>query len=48
MMGGPFWEKPETWLEQSPATHAKDFKTPMLLSVGENDFRVPINNTLEM
>ncbi len=26
----------------------QDFKTPMLLSVGENDFRVPMNNTLEM
>ena len=26
----------------------EDFKTPMLLSVGENDFRVPMNNTLEM
>jgi dipeptidyl aminopeptidase/acylaminoacyl peptidase len=48
MMGGPFWEKPEAWREQSPVAHAKDFKTPMLLSVGENDFRVPMNNTLEM
>jgi dipeptidyl aminopeptidase/acylaminoacyl peptidase len=48
MMGGPWWEKPEPWLDQSPVAHAKDFKTPMLLSVGENDFRVPMNNTLEM
>src|SRR5262249_18500978 len=48
MMGRPFWEDPKTWLDQSPIAYAKDFKTPMLLSVGENDFRVPMNNTLEM
>jgi dipeptidyl aminopeptidase/acylaminoacyl peptidase len=48
MMGGPFWEKSQAWLDQSPATYAKEFKTPMLLSVGENDFRVPLNNVLEM
>jgi dipeptidyl aminopeptidase/acylaminoacyl peptidase len=48
MMGGPFWENPRVWLDQSPVAHAKDFKTPILLSVGENDFRVPMNNTLEL
>jgi len=48
MMGGPFWEKGAAWSDQSPIARAKDFKTPMLLSVGENDFRVPMNNTLEM
>jgi dipeptidyl aminopeptidase/acylaminoacyl peptidase len=48
MMGMPFWENPGAWLDQSPIAHAKDFKTPILLSVGENDFRVPMNNTLEM
>ncbi|HET7746322.1 MAG TPA: S9 family peptidase, partial [Vicinamibacteria bacterium] len=48
MMGGPFWEDPARWSEQSPVAHAKSFRTPMLLSVGENDFRVPMNNTLEM
>ena len=48
MMGGPFWEKGAAWTDQSPIAHARNFKTPMLLSVGENDFRVPMNNTLEM
>ena len=48
MMGGPFWEKSAAWLDQSPATYAKDFKTPMLLSIGETDYRVPLNNSLEM
>ena len=48
MMGGPFWEKPQAWLGQSPSSYAHDFRTPMLLSVGETDYRVPINNVLEM
>jgi dipeptidyl aminopeptidase/acylaminoacyl peptidase len=48
MMGGPYWENPKPWLDQSPIMHAKSFRTPMLLSVGENDFRVPVNNALEM
>jgi dipeptidyl aminopeptidase/acylaminoacyl peptidase len=48
MMGGPFWERPEAWLDQSPTTYAKSFATPMLLSIGETDYRVPLNNTLEM
>jgi dipeptidyl aminopeptidase/acylaminoacyl peptidase len=48
MMGAPFWENPRVWLDQSPVAYAKDFKTPILLSVGESDFRVPMNNTLEM
>jgi dipeptidyl aminopeptidase/acylaminoacyl peptidase len=44
---GPVWEQGEVWRVQNPARFAKDFKTPMLLSVGEKDFRVPMNNTLE-
>jgi len=48
MMGGPFWENTQKWLDQSPTTYAARFKTPLLLSVGDNDFRVPLNNTLEM
>jgi dipeptidyl aminopeptidase/acylaminoacyl peptidase len=45
--GGPPWEQSVVWREQNPIRYAASFKTPMLLSVGENDFRVPINNTLE-
>jgi dipeptidyl aminopeptidase/acylaminoacyl peptidase len=47
MNGGPVWEEGQVWREQSPARRAKSFKTPILLSVGENDFRVPLNQTLE-
>jgi dipeptidyl aminopeptidase/acylaminoacyl peptidase len=46
-MGGPFWEGDKAWKEQNPILFAKNFKTPILLSVGEHDFRVPINQTLE-
>jgi dipeptidyl aminopeptidase/acylaminoacyl peptidase len=48
MMGGPYWENPQKWIEQSPLAKGSRFKTPMLLSVGENDFRVPEGNTLAM
>jgi dipeptidyl aminopeptidase/acylaminoacyl peptidase len=48
MMGGPYWESPQKWIEQSPLAKGGSFKTPMLLSVGENDFRVPEGNTLAM
>jgi dipeptidyl aminopeptidase/acylaminoacyl peptidase len=47
MMGGPFWENGALWREQNPIRFAARFKTPMLLSVGEHDFRVPMNETLE-
>lgn len=45
--GGPPWEGNAIWREQSPITYAANWKTPMLLSIGERDFRVPIGNTLE-
>lgn len=45
--GGPVWEQGPTWREQNPIRYAKNFRTPILLSVGENDFRVPLNQTLE-
>jgi len=45
--GGPPWEGNPIWRDQSPISYAAHWKTPMLLSIGERDFRVPINNTLE-
>ncbi|HEU4520607.1 MAG TPA: S9 family peptidase [Thermoanaerobaculia bacterium] len=47
MAGGPVWEQGSVWREQNPIRLAANFKTPMLLSVGEKDFRVPLNQTLE-
>jgi dipeptidyl aminopeptidase/acylaminoacyl peptidase len=48
MMGGPYWENPQKWIAQSPLAKAGNFKTPMLVSVGEADFRVPEGNSLAM
>jgi dipeptidyl aminopeptidase/acylaminoacyl peptidase len=48
MMGGPYWENPAKWIAQSPLAKAGSFRTPTLLSVGLNDFRVPEGNTLTM
>jgi len=45
--GGPPWAGSPIWRDQSPITYAANWKTPMLLSIGEKDFRVPIGNTLE-
>ncbi|MBL8191915.1 MAG: S9 family peptidase [Acidobacteria bacterium] len=45
--GGPVWEQGEIWRTQNPIRYAAKFKTPMLITVGENDFRVPLNNSLE-
>src|SRR5690606_9742444 len=45
--GGPVWEQGAVWREQNPIRLAANFKTPTLVTFGEKDFRVPINNGLE-
>ncbi|HVS32143.1 MAG TPA: S9 family peptidase [Thermoanaerobaculia bacterium] len=46
--GGPVWEQNAVWREQNAMRLAANFKTPILVSVGEKDFRVPLSNTLEL
>lgn len=46
-IGGPAWEELPLWKEQSPFYRSAKLKTPILVSFGERDFRVPINNGLE-
>jgi dipeptidyl aminopeptidase/acylaminoacyl peptidase len=46
-MGGPEWERPAAWRDQSPFYRTPQLRTPILLTYGERDFRVPINNGLE-
>ena len=46
MNGGPAWGDSTIWHEQSPSTYADRFSTPIMLTIGENDFRVPINQTI--
>ena len=45
--GGPVWEQGPVWREQNPIRRAAAFSTPTLVTVGEQDFRVPLNNSLE-
>ena len=45
-MGGPIWEGGGQWNDQNPFRYAQNFNTPMLVSHGERDFRVPLNEGL--
>ncbi|MDX1983213.1 MAG: S9 family peptidase [Bryobacteraceae bacterium] len=45
--GGPVWEQGKVWREQNPIRYAQNFQTPILLTVGERDYRVPLNQTIE-
>ncbi len=47
MNGGVPWTQNKTWREQNPIRYADKFTTPILVTVGEQDFRVPLNNSLE-
>lgn len=46
-VGGPPWAADSLWRKQSPMMRAANLHTPVLVSVGERDFRVPMNNALE-
>jgi dipeptidyl aminopeptidase/acylaminoacyl peptidase len=46
-MGGPSWKDIPLWREQDPMQFVDNFKTPALVTFGELDYRVPINNGLE-
>jgi dipeptidyl aminopeptidase/acylaminoacyl peptidase len=45
--GGPPWEQGPVWREQNPIRYARNFRTPILVTVGERDYRVPLNQSLE-
>jgi len=50
---GPVWEQGPVWREQNPARLAGNqadgsgWVTPMFITIGEQDFRVPLGNSLE-
>lgn len=46
MNGGPPWGDSKVWRDQSPSSYADRFSTPIMLTVGEKDFRVPVNQTV--
>ncbi len=45
-MGGPIWEKAGQWMDQSPIRYTDKFQTPMLITQGELDFRVPMSESM--
>ena len=47
MNGGAPWMQTPAWKEQNPIRFAQKFATPVLITGGEKDFRVPINNSIE-
>jgi dipeptidyl aminopeptidase/acylaminoacyl peptidase len=46
-LGGPPWEMPEVWLDQNPLMYAENWQTPVLVTIGKLDERVPLSNVLE-
>jgi dipeptidyl aminopeptidase/acylaminoacyl peptidase len=46
--GGTPWSNPEIYTRWSPSMYVKNFKTPMLVIHGEQDFRVPVTEGLQL
>ncbi|MFB0565262.1 MAG: prolyl oligopeptidase family serine peptidase [Candidatus Aminicenantaceae bacterium] len=47
-MGKSPWEEPDLYTRWSPHIHAKNFKTPTLVTHGELDYRVPFAESLQL
>jgi dipeptidyl aminopeptidase/acylaminoacyl peptidase len=45
---GTPWQNPQALIEQSPVTYARNFRTPMLIIHGANDYRVDPSQGLAM
>ncbi len=46
-LGAPPWEDPDVWLDQNPLMYAQNWQTPVLVTMGKKDERVPLANVLE-
>ena len=47
-MGETPWDEPDIYKKWSPHLHAKKFKTPTLVTHGEEDYRVPFAESLQL
>lgn len=46
-MGAPIWDTGKgQWFDQSPIRYSKNWKTPMLITQGEIDYRVPVSESM--
>jgi dipeptidyl aminopeptidase/acylaminoacyl peptidase len=46
-LGKTPWENPEGYAKYSPHTYANQFKTPMLIIHGQNDYRVTLSEAMQ-
>jgi dipeptidyl aminopeptidase/acylaminoacyl peptidase len=46
--GGAPWDAPEDYKKFSPSDYVKDFKTPTMVIHGAYDFRVPLNQAMQL
>jgi len=46
-VGGPPWAIPAVWAAQNPINFAEQWQTPVLVTIGMKDERVPLANSLE-
>ena len=44
--GGPYWRNPEAYEKHNPVNYVENWKTPMLVIHGANDFRIPLDQGL--
>jgi dipeptidyl aminopeptidase/acylaminoacyl peptidase len=48
LFGGTPWKDADTFRKHDPITYASNFKTPILVTAGESDYRVPYGNALSL
>lgn len=48
VMGGLPWDNPQGMQRNNPIAYAKQFKTPMLITHGEKDYRVPYGQSIAL
>ena len=48
VLGGMPWDSPEAMQRNNPVAHAANFSTPMLITHGEKDYRVPYGQGLAL
>jgi dipeptidyl aminopeptidase/acylaminoacyl peptidase len=47
-LAGPYWENEELYERWSPHEYAENLSTPMLVTHGQQDFRVPVSQSMEL
>ncbi|MBX9620645.1 MAG: S9 family peptidase [Alphaproteobacteria bacterium] len=48
LLGGAYWDDYEFWRKASPIRYTANIKTPTLILQGENDKRIPTNQSMQL